>query len=163
MCKVMHGASRPGPEWGCLFKEFNMNSLMARSGLFDDFFKDVAPGFYVKPLHGDALPAQIKVDVKETPAAYTVLAELPGVPKEDIQVTVEGNVVTLRAEVKQVDRQTEGEKLLRSERYYGAVSRSFQMPVDLDDGAAKAKFDNGVLQLTLPKKVAVAGQRLTIE
>jgi HSP20 family protein len=140
-----------------------MNNLMARSGLLDDFFKDVAPGFYVKPLHGDPLPAQIKVDVKETPAAYTLLAELPGVPKEDIHVTVEGNVVTLRAEVKQGDRQAEGEKVLRSERYYGAVSRSFQMPVDLDDGAAKAKFDNGVLQLTLPKKVAVAGQRLTIE
>lgn len=140
-----------------------MNSLIARSGLFDDFFKDVAPGFYVKPLHGDPLPAQIKVDVKETPAAYTVLAEVPGVSKEDIQVTVEGNVVTLRAEVKQQDRQSEGEKLLRSERYYGAVSRSFQMPVDIDDGAAKARYENGVLQLTLPKKAAVAGQRLTID
>jgi HSP20 family protein len=140
-----------------------MNSLIARSGLFDDFFKDVAPGFYVKPLHGDPLPAQIKIDVTETPAAYTVLAELPGVPKEDIHVTVDGNVVTLRAEVKQQDRQQDGEKLLRSERYYGAVSRSFQMPVDIDDAAAKAKCENGVLQLTLPKKAAVAGQRLTID
>jgi HSP20 family protein len=140
-----------------------MNSLIARSGLFDDFFKDVTPGFYVKPLHGDPLPAQIKVDVKETPTAFTVLAEVPGVPKEDIHVTVEGNVVTLRAEIKQEDRQSEGEKLLRSERYYGAVSRSFQMPVDIDDAAARAKCENGVLQLTLPKKAAVAGQRLTIE
>ncbi|WP_291009985.1 Hsp20/alpha crystallin family protein [Hydrogenophaga sp.] len=140
-----------------------MNNLIARSGLFDDFFKDVAPGFYVKPLHGDPLPAQIKVDVKETPTAYTVLAEVPGVPKEDIHVTVEGNVVTLRAEIKQEDRQSEGEKLLRSERYFGTVSRSFQMPVDIDDAAAKAKCENGVLHLTLPKKAAVAGQRLTIE
>ncbi|MDM7948909.1 Hsp20/alpha crystallin family protein [Hydrogenophaga sp.] len=140
-----------------------MNSLIARSGLFDDFFKDVTPGFYVKPLHGDPLPAQIKVDVKETPTAFNVLAEVPGVPKEDIQVTVEGNVVTVRAEIKQEDRQSEGEKLLRSERYYGAVSRSFQMPVDIDDAAAKAKCENGVLQLTLPKKAVVAGQRLTIE
>lgn len=140
-----------------------MNHLINRSGLFDDFFRDVAPGFYVKPLHGDPLPAQIKVDVKEAPAAYTLLAELPGVPKEDIHVTVEGNVVTLRAEIKQEDRQTEGEKLLRNERYYGAVSRSFQMPVDIDDGAAKAKYENGVLQLVLPKKVAVAGQRLSVE
>jgi HSP20 family protein len=72
-------------------------------------------------------------------------------------------VVTLRAEVKQEDRQTEGEKVLRNERYFGALSRSFQMPVDIDDTASKAKFDNGVLQLTLPKKVAAAGQRLTIE
>ncbi|AOW11593.1 heat-shock protein Hsp20 [Hydrogenophaga crassostreae] len=140
-----------------------MNHLINRSGLFDDFFKDVAPGFYVKPLHGDPLPAQIKVDVKETPAAYTVLADLPGVPKEAIHVTVEGNVVTLRAEVKQEDRQADGEKVLRNERYFGALSRSFQMPVDIDDTASKAKFDNGVLQLTLPKKVAATGQRLNIE
>jgi HSP20 family protein len=139
-----------------------MNSLIARSGLFDDFFKDVAPGFYVKPLHGDPLPAQIKVDVKETPDAYTVQAEVPGVTKDDIHVTIEGNVVTLRAEVKQQD-QTQDEKLLRSERYYGAVSRSFQLPQDIDNAAAKAKYENGVLMLTLPKKTASAGQRLTIE
>jgi len=139
-----------------------MNSLIARSGLFDDFFKDVAPGFYVKPLHGDPLPAQIKVDVKETPDAYTVQAEVPGVCKDDIHVTIEGNVVTLRAEVKQQD-QTQDEKLLRSERYYGAVSRSFQLPQDIDNAAAKAKYENGVLMLTLPKKTASAGQRLTIE
>ena len=86
-----------------------MNGLITRSGLFDDFFKDVAPGFYVKPLHGDPLPAQIKVDVKESDGAYTVHAELPGVSKEDIQVTVEGNVVTLRAEVRQQDSQSADE------------------------------------------------------
>jgi HSP20 family protein len=101
--------------------------------------------------------------VKETPEGYTVEAELPGVAKEDIHVTVDGNVVTLRAEVKQQDSQNDGEKLLRSERYYGAVSRSFQLPVDIDNAAAKAKVDNGVLLLTLPKKQATAGQRLHIE
>jgi HSP20 family protein len=140
-----------------------MNGLMTRSGLLDDFFKDVAPGFYVKPLHGDPLPAQIKVDVKETPAAYLVQAEVPGVPKENIQVTVEGNVVTLRAEVKQQDAQHRDEKLLRSERYFGAVSRSFQLPVDIDQAQAKARYEHGVLSLTLPKKTASGGQRLTIE
>ena len=140
-----------------------MNSLIARRGLLDDFFKDVSPAFYVKPLHGDALPAQIRVDVKETPQAYTLEAEVPGVAKEDIHVNVEGNVVTLRAEVKQQDRQTDGEKLLRSERYYGSVSRSFQMPTDIDNSAAKARYDNGVLQLVLPKKSTSVAQRLTIE
>ena len=140
-----------------------MNGLITRSGLFDDFFKDVAPGFYVKPLHGDPLPAQIKVDVKETPAAYTVEAEIPGVAREDIHVTIEGPVVTLRAEVKQMDTQTDGEKVLRSERFFGSVARSFQLPQDLDESSAKAKYDNGVLRLTLPKKAAVAGQRLNIE
>lgn len=140
-----------------------MNSLIARRGFLDDFLNDVAPAFYVKPLHGDAQPAQIRVDVQETPEAYTFLAEVPGVTREDIQVNVDGKVVTLRAEIKQHDSQSEGGKLLRSERYYGAVSRSFQLPVDIDNSTAKAKYENGVLQLTLPKKTAGAAQRLTIE
>ena len=107
-----------------------MSSLMTRGGLFDDFFKELSPGFYVRPLHGDPLPspAQIKIDVKENDGSYTVQAEVPGVSKEEIHVSIEGNVVTLRAEVKQSDAQTSDEKTLRSERYYGAVSRSFQMP-----------------------------------
>ena len=141
-----------------------MNQLITRSGLFDDLFRDVAPGFFVKPLHGDPLPAQIKVDVRETPQAYTLHAEMPGVVKEDIHVQVDGNVVTLRAEVKQHDTQTEGEKVLRSERYYGSVARSFQLPQDIDNATSKAKYDNGVLVLTLPKKTAAAeGQRLMVE
>jgi len=149
-----------------LKKENLMNALMTRGGLFDDFFRDVAPGFYIKPLHGDALPtpAQIKVDVKESGDAYTVQAEIPGVPKEDIQVAVEGNVVSLRAEIKQQDSTSADEKTLRSERYYGAVSRSFQLASDIDQTQAKARYDNGVLTLTLPKKQALSGaQRLTIE
>ena len=78
-------------------------------------------------------------------------------------MSVEGNVVTLRAEVKQEDSQGSDEKVLRSERYFGAVSRSFQLPMDIDQAQAKAKYDNGVLTLTLPKKLANASQRLTIE
>lgn len=142
-----------------------MNSLITRGSLLDDFFRDVAPGFYVRPLHGDALPtpAQIKVDVKESDKAYTVHAEVPGVTKEDIHVSLDGNVVTLRAEVKQQDAQTRDEKVLRSERYFGAVSRSFQLPMDIDQSQAKAKYDNGVLTLTLPKKTGGGGQRLNID
>lgn len=142
-----------------------MNSLMTRGGLFDDFFRDVAPGFYVKPLHGDPLPTpgQIKVDVKESEKAYTVHAEVPGVAKEDIHVSLDGNVVTLRAEVKQQDSQTKDEKSLRSERYFGAVSRSFQLPQDIDQSESRAKYDNGVLTLTLPKKQGGKTQRLAID
>ena len=90
-------------------------------------------------------------------------AELPGVPKEDIHVSVDGNIVSLRAEVRQLDQKTEGEKVLRSERYYGAVARSFQLPAEIDAAQAKAKYDHGVLTLTLPKKVHNASQRLSIE
>ena len=140
-----------------------MNSLMARNSLFDDIFRDFTPGYFIKPLHGDALPAQVKVDVKEIDSGYVVNAELPGVNKDDIHVGIDGNVVTLRAEVKQEDTKTEGEKVLRSERYYGSVSRSFQLPTEIDASQAKAKYDNGVLALTLPKKTASSSKRLTVE
>lgn len=142
-----------------------MTALISRGSLFDDIFRDFAPGFYVKPLHGEGLPspAQIKIDVNEIDNQYIVHAEVPGVSKEDIHVSVEGNVVTLRAVVKQKDEQLKDEKVLRSERYYGAVARSFQLPAELDQTQAKAKYDNGVLTLTLPKKVAASGQRLAIE
>lgn len=142
-----------------------MNSLISRGSLFDDLFRDVAPSYFVRPLHGDPLPspAQIKLDVRETDTAYTVHAEIPGVSKEDIHVTLDGNVVTLSAEVKQHDSQ-QGERVLRSERYFGAVSRSFQLPQDIDQQASKAKFENGVLSLTLAKKRALgSSQRLSID
>ena len=142
-----------------------MTTLMTRSGLFDDFFRDVAPGFFIKPLHGDALPAasQIRIDVKETDKEFAVHAEIPGVSKDDIHVSIEGSVVSLRAEIKQQDTQTEGEKVLRTERYYGSVARSFQLPVEIDETKAKAKYENGVLLLTLPKKISATPQRLMIE
>ena len=140
-----------------------MNGLMSRSGLFDDFFRDVAPGFFVKPLHGDPLPAQIRVDIKEADDAYTVQAEIPGVPKEDIHVTIDDGGVTLSAEVKQLDRRAEEEKTLRCERYFGSVSRSFQLPSGIDSGKATAKYENGVLSLTLPKSSPASGRRLTVE
>lgn len=143
-----------------------MNALTNRSFLLNDFLRDLAPAFYVRPLHGDPLPsaAQIKVDVKENKDAYTVHAEIPGVPKEDIHVSLDGNMVTLEAEVKQQDSTGDNDTVLRSERYFGAVSRSFQLPQDIDQTQAKAKFDNGVLTLTLPKKLATnVAQKLHIE
>ena len=140
-----------------------MNSLVTRNSLFDELFKDFAPGYFIKPLHGDAMPAQIKVDLKESDNGYTVNAEIPGVSKDEIHVGIDGNVVTLRAEVKQEDSKTEDEKVLRSERYYGAVSRSFQLPVDIDAAQAKAKYESGVLTLSLPKKTGQSSKRLTVE
>lgn len=80
-----------------------MASLISRSSdFFDDFFKDL-PGLYIRPLRGEGLqtPGQIRIDVKDEEQAYTVRADVPGVAKEDIQVTVDNNTVTIRAEVKQ--------------------------------------------------------------
>ena len=142
-----------------------MNSLLRRSDLFDDFFRDVVPGFYVRPLHGEPLPSpgQIKMDVKENGNVYTVQAEIPGVKKEDIQVGIEGSTVTVRAEVKQEDSETRDDKVLRSERYFGSVSRGLQLPQDIDQSQAKARFDDGVLTLTLPKKQSGSMHQLKID
>ena len=141
-----------------------MNTLINRNPLLDDFFKDVAPGFFIKPLHGEPLPppSQLRIDVKESGQDFTVHADLPGVPKEDIQVGVEGNVVTIRAEVKQQDSHREGDKVLRTERYQGEVARSFQLPAEIDESAAKARYENGVLVLTLPKKAVNVPQRIRV-
>jgi len=142
-----------------------MNALVGRGGLFDEFFKDLSPGFYIRPLHGDALPApsQIRIEVQENAQVYTVHAELPGVAKEEIQVSIDSNVVRLRAEITQKDEQTQEHKVLRSERYYGAVERSFQLPGEVDVARSKARYDNGVLTLTLPKKAGAQMQNLSIE
>lgn len=142
-----------------------MNSLMTRGSLFDDFFRDMSPGFFIKPLHGEPLPSpgQIRMDVKESDDAYTVSAEIPGVRKEDIHVTIEDGMVMVRAEVKQQDTQTKDEKVLRSERYFGSVSRGISLPENVDQAQAKAKYDNGVLTLTLPKKPGGGMQKLRIE
>lgn len=136
-----------------------MSSMMKYGSLFDDFFRDVSPGFYIKPLHGDPLPGpgKIKMDVKENGDAYTVMAEMPGVRKEEIHVSIEGDMVMVSAEVKQEDTQTKDDKVLRSERYYGSVSRGIQLPQDVDQSAASARYDNGILTLTLPKKKTASG------
>jgi HSP20 family protein len=138
-----------------------MNSIINRGNLFNEFLRDVAPSYYVRPLHGDPLPtpAQIKVDVKETDAVYTVHAEIPGVNKEKIHITLDRNTVTLSAEVKQEDNSSKGEKVLHSERYFGSVSRTFQLAQDIDREASKAKFENGVLTLTLAKKKVTGATR----
>ncbi len=136
-----------------------MNRFPIRSNLFDELFRESTPGFFVRPLHGDALPERIRLDVKEHADGYTVLAELPGVANDDIHVEIDGGLVTLRAEVKQHDAQREGERLVRSERYYGTVARSIQLPVDIDDAEAHAKYDHGVLTLSLPKRRALASQK----
>ncbi|MEE1654449.1 MULTISPECIES: Hsp20/alpha crystallin family protein [Brachymonas] len=142
-----------------------MTSPLTRGSLLDDFFKEVAPGFFIKPLHGDPVPSasQIKIDVSENDQAFTVRAEIPGVNKQDIHVSVDGSIVTLSAEIRQHDAEREGEKLLRSERYYGSVSRSFQLPAEVDEAQSKARYENGILLLSLPKKVSNSPQRLTVE
>ncbi|HEX5674513.1 MAG TPA: Hsp20/alpha crystallin family protein [Azonexus sp.] len=128
----------------------------------DDLFR----GFFVRPvdMSGNAQqPPSIKMDVKEQGDNYLVHAELPGVKKEDIHVVVDGNQVSISAETKQEKEVKEGDRILRSERYFGKVSRSFQLGQEIDDSKAAAKFNEGVLELTLPKRAASPNKRLTVE
>ena len=124
---------------------------------FDDLFR----GFF-RPVRLERDLPQIKVDVKEDSKAYTVHADLPGLKKEDIQVTIDGQIVTVTAETRRESEQKDGEKVLRRERYFGKVSRSFSLDTDVDETGASAKYTDGVLELKLPKKAASSQKRLEI-
>ena len=129
--------------------------------LVDDFFK----GFLVRPVayegRNDVLP-RVRVDVAEKNGAYVVKGELPGVRKEDIHVAVDGAQVTLEAEVK-AEKSTEEERVLHTERTYGKVSRVFTLPQEVDEAKVQAKFQDGVLELTLPKKQAATRKPILIQ
>ncbi len=129
-----------------------------------DPFDDIFRGF-LRPVRfeGQPQPMQIKMDVKEDEKNYNVHAEIPGVKKEDIHVTIEGNQVSISAEVKKEKEEKEGEKVLRSERYYGKVYRSFTLGQDVDDAKAIAKYEGGVLNLTLPKKATSSAKKLAVQ
>lgn len=114
-------------------------------------------------LEGVDRAPQIKIDLSEHDDSYMVKADIPGVRKEDIDVRIDRNQVTISAEVKQEKEVKDGERVLRSERYFGKVSRSFQLAQDIDDGKAVARFNDGVLELTLPKRAATASKRLAID
>jgi len=137
---------------------------ITRFGTFDNLFDDLAKGFWLKPV---AIPGgeelKIKVDVKESDKAYTVHAEIPGVRKEDIQVDVDGNQVSIRAEAKKEKEEKKDEKVIHSERFYGMVSRSFGLPVEVDEKAVVAKYKDGVLDLTLPKKAGNGTRRIAVQ
>ncbi|HJT62624.1 MAG TPA: Hsp20/alpha crystallin family protein [Burkholderiales bacterium] len=134
---------------------------------FNDLVDDLFKGFLVRPVayeggRNDVLP-RIKVDVAEKNGAYTVTAELPGVKKDDIQVTIDGAEISLAAEIKREKEVTQDERVLHTERTYGKVSRSFTLPQEVDESKAEAKFKDGVLELTLPKKAAAARKQVTIQ
>lgn len=128
-------------------------------GDLDDLFK----GFMLRPVRMEQQAPQIKIDVKENEDAYMVHAEIPGVKKEDIKVDIDGNMVSISAEVKHEKEEKKGERVIRSERYYGSVSRSFSLAHDLDDARAQAKYTDGVLELTLPKKTGAKANKIVVK
>jgi HSP20 family protein len=141
-----------------------MNQLLRYeplTGRLDGLFNDLLRPALV--WEGGSEPAPIRVDVRETPAAYTVHADIAGVKKEDIHVEIEGNEVQISAEVKRESEKKEGERVLRTERFHGKTARRFALPQEIDETKAEAKYADGVLELSLPKKAAVAGRRVAIQ
>jgi HSP20 family protein len=138
---------------------------ITRFSPFDDAIDDLFRGFFVRPasFDGPAGAAAFRVDVTESDTAYTLRAEIPGVKKSDINVSIDGDTVAIGAEVKNEKDVKNGERVLRSERYYGKVYRAFTLGQAVDEGAASAKYNDGVLELTLPKKAAAQARRLTIQ
>jgi len=125
---------------------------------FEDFFREfrMMPG-----LRGAETEPRIRMDMSETDQAYTVKAEIPGVKKDDIKVSIEGNQVSISAEVRKEEEKKSG-NMMHSERYYGQQYRSFTLPQDVDDAKAEAKYNDGILELTLPKKPGGGGKKLTV-
>jgi HSP20 family protein len=139
-----------------------MSSLAVYDRFADSSIDELFRGFF-RPVRVERAPAAIRMDVAEVGNAYVVKAEIPGVAKEDIQVSIEGNQVSIGAEVKRESEVKNGDRVLRSERYVGSVHRAFTLPVEVDEAASNAKYENGVLELTLVKKAASAGRKLTIQ
>ena len=139
-----------------------MNPLIRYEPLVDGLFNEFFRPAYLSPATRDEA-APIRFDVRETPESYLVSAELPGVKKGDIHVEIEGNEVTLSAETKREVATKDGDKWLRTERYFGKAARRFALPQEVDETKADAKYDNGLLQLTLPKKSGTPARKLSIQ
>lgn len=133
---------------------------------FDPFMDidDVFNRFMMRPLTrtGIEMEPQIRMDVKEVDGEYRIDAEIPGVKKDDIHVTIDGRRVSISAEVKQEKEIKEGERLIRCERCYGMTSRSFNLTDEVDQAKVQAKYTNGILELTLPKKAGAARKEIPV-
>ncbi len=140
-----------------------MSNLVSYDPFVDTGMDELFRGFF-KPvrMEGPRTPVTIKMDVAETKDGYTVHAEMPGVKKENINVEIEGNAVTITAEVKKEWEKKEGDKVLRSERYFGNVYRSFTLPHELDEAKSVATYDGGVLELKLVRKEGLPGRKLPV-
>ena len=140
-------------------------ATITRYNPFGDLVDDLFRGFVVGPVGFEAeVPVRrMKVDVAEQNGDYKLVAELPGVKKEDIKVNIDGDQVSITAETRVAKEEKDGERVLHSERYVGKVSRAFRLADEIDESRASAKYSDGVLELTLPKKAAAAAKQLTIQ
>jgi HSP20 family protein len=150
----MQQRGRPGGQGGDLVRAGGMGLPS-----LDDFFR----GFSLAPVLRDLEQApRMRVDVEETDQAYILRADVPGADREDITVAIDGNTVSIRANVEEQKTDQQG-NMLRAERIVGEEFRTFTLPQEVDDAKAEAKIENGVLVLTLPKKSGGGGKKLQIQ
>ena len=138
----------------------NIKPFEAFPSNLDDFFK----GTFLRPFRFDfgEPEMQIKLNVTKSDGSYAVEAELPGVKKEDIHVSVDGSLVTVSGEVKKEKEEKKGDQVIRSERYFGKVERTFSLPQEIDEAKVEAKYADGVLKLTLPLRATTKAKEITI-
>jgi len=132
--------------------------------LVDEFFND----FFVRagaPAQRASVPQvnRARMDVIDKGDRYEIHVDLPGVKKDDIQVTVEGPRVAIQAETRRQTDAKDGERVIHSERFVTSYARSFELPAEVTEEGADARFEDGVLQLALPKRAAVSSRRLTVK
>jgi HSP20 family protein len=123
--------------------------------VLDELFR---PALWQAPASG---LSAVRVDVRENANTYTVYAELPGLRKDDIRVEIEGDEVVISAETKREEAR-EGESWIYAERRFGKLQRRVVLPQEIDEAAAEARFNDGVLELTLPKKAPQAVKRIEV-
>ena len=142
-----------------------MSNLRLFDPVFNDNFDAAVRRFFAPTVFENELPAlKMRLDVTENDQGYTVKADIPGVKKEDINVRIDGNVVQIDAEAKtEKETKDKGDKVLRSERCYGTISRTFSLASDVDESGVQAKYADGVLTLELPKKAAASARKITIQ
>ena len=122
---------------------------------FGEFpFPSLAMGYEPTPL--------MRVEVTEDEVCYIVKAEIPGMKKDDIAVSIDGSTVSITAEVKREKQVNPAAKVLRGECYYGSVFRKLTLPFDVNAAKAEASYEAGVLKLMLPKAPGSQARRLAI-
>ena len=118
--------------------------------LFDDFFTDITDN---KRRPARPLPGVMKTDIKENDKEYELTIELPGYKKEDVNAELKDGYLIISATNEKKDEEKDEKGYIRKERYFGSCSRSFFVGKNLKEEDIKAKFDNGVLTLNVPKEV----------
>ena len=131
-----------------------MPSIFGES-LFDEFFDEFARPAKKTVRYTTQTPSVMRTDVKEHETGYELDIDLPGYKKEDVQAELKDGYLTITATTKTNDDQKdEAGKYIRRERYYGTCSRSFYVGEDIKQEDIKAKFEDGILKVAVPKKEA---------